>query len=210
MRYSALAVLLLSLAGAVQAQTTAGPALVYGEFSGIYDQYKHRKQLPNCPSEAEAAPHLAHALDLWEHQGAQVMERIRKASEMPGFPRREIIIWFIACGRSISAPVTVAVYRGGPDGPFVALTDQELLVDIAHEILHNVVNTPAYGDARYFANTAYPKEDDETTNHIIVAALETRMYGYEAVRKRYSEKATYARALELAMRFGIGSKEPMP
>jgi hypothetical protein len=197
----------LFAAVAVQAQQ-GGPAQVVGEFSSIYDQYKHRRHLPNCPSEAEAAPRIFHALDLWEHQSGKVMERIRTVSEMPGFPRRELNIYFIACGRSISSPVTVAVYKGGPEGPFIPLTDEELLTDIAHEILHNVANSPAYADARYFAGTAYADEAADARNHVIVAALETRLVGYDALRRRYAGNRDYARALELAMKFGLGSREP--
>lgn len=197
----------LLAAGSVQAQQ-AGPAPVFAEFSPLYDSYKHRKHLPNCPSEAEAAPHIFHALDVWERRGGMVMERIRKVSEMPGFPRLQLTIYFIACGRSISSPITVAAYKGGPDGPFAALSDEELLTDIAHEILHNVANTPAYGDARFLSATAFPGANDITRNHIVVAALETRLVGYEALRRRYAENPDYSLALEMAMKFRLGSREP--
>ena len=194
----------------VAAQAQAQPAPVFAEFSSIYDSYKHRRHLPNCPSEQIVAPHMAHAMDLWEKQGDRIMAGIRRVTEMPGFPKRQVIVYLIACGRSISDPATVAIYTGGPEGPFRRLTDEELLADIAHELLHQAASSPAYADARYFIRTAYPGEEDDTTNHILVAAMESRLYGYEALKARYASNAAYARALELAMLFGIGSQEPWP
>lgn len=175
------------------------PAPVTARYSCVYDEQKHRQHLPNCPEMEEVQTQVAHAITLWEQKGGMLLERIRTASAVDGFPAEPVVVYFIGCGRGISDPLTVSVYTGGPGGPFVPRPGDEILQDVVHELFHHIAVSDAYDTLWWELKSRHHREPPLVFNHIIVLMLEARVYGYASVRERYRRSPAYARALELAV-----------
>jgi hypothetical protein len=188
----------------------SAPVPVTAHYSWVYDEHKHRRHLPNCPQMEDVRIQVERAIALWEQKGDVLLSHIRTATAVDVFPTEPTVIYFIGCGRGISDPLTVSVYKGGPDGPFVPCADEDILREIAHELLHQVARTVEYMAVRKRLRRRYPYVEPVVASHILVASFEARLYGYAYVRETYV-MPEYARAVRLAVKEGlIPGKQTFP
>lgn len=118
------------------------PAIVH--FSGVYDVVKHRQYIPTCPPLDDVMPHVIRIRKLWEVEGARRLERVRSVTAMPSFPNEPIVAYIVSCGGGISDPLTVAIYADAVGGGLQLQTDEAVLRDIVHELLHVVALSDDY------------------------------------------------------------------
>lgn len=191
----------------LQAPVVEPASLIELRYAPKYDDLKHRQHARHYPTEAQIREQVSRFKVLWQNVGPYALKRIRLAA-LVEFPTKPFTVYLIGCGENISDPLTIALFKcNGKE--FLPLSDNEFWEGLVHELLHQVAESQDYISIRQKLAREYSSESTDVVNHILVVAFETRIWGLDAVVKRYREDFLRLRAVTLAQKHGLTSKEPI-